>query len=85
MDVPPGYRLTTQRIIEGIASPDDYGPVDLNTVNCGSPGGKFENVLFSLNFTDNAKKCWRNIEIIKLSKIVLFLENCPPFYNKTVR
>ena len=53
--------------------------------NCVSPGGKFENVLFSLNFTDYAKRCWRNIEIIKLSKIVLFLKNCPPFYNKTVR
>ena len=23
---------TTQQIIEGTASPDDYGPVDLNTV-----------------------------------------------------
>ena len=33
MDVPPGYRLTTQWIIEGIASPGDYGPVDLNTVH----------------------------------------------------
>ena len=25
--------------------------------NCVSPGGKFENVLFSLNFTDYAKRC----------------------------
>ena len=53
--------------------------------NCVSPGGNFENYLSSLNFTDYAKQCWRNIEIIKLSKIVLFLKNCLPFYNKTVR
>ena len=42
--------------------------------NCVSPGGNFENYLSSLNFTDYAKQCWRNIEIIKLSKIVLFLK-----------
>ena len=25
--------------------------------NCVSPGGKFKNFLFSLNFTDDAKRC----------------------------